>query len=48
MIAYSVAFGEASSQSYQILANSLNKSPRWKLIVAQDGTSIWELPPGRG
>ncbi len=48
MIAYSVAFGEASAQSYQILANSLNKSPKWKLIVQQDGTFIWELPPGRG
>lgn len=48
MIAYSVAFGETQPSSYTILINSLKKSPKWKLLVQQDGTSIYELPPGQG
>jgi retron-type reverse transcriptase len=48
MITYSIAFGETAASSYTVLADSLNKSPKWKLIVSKDGTSIWELPPGQG
>ena len=48
MIQYSIAFGETSPSSYTILINSLNKSSKWKLLVNQDGTSIYELPPGQG
>ena len=42
------AFGETAPSSYTILINSLNKSSKWKLLVNQDGTSIYELPPGQG
>jgi retron-type reverse transcriptase len=48
MIQYSIAFGETAPSSYTILINSLNKSSKWKLLVNQDGTSIYELPPGQG
>jgi retron-type reverse transcriptase len=47
MVQYSIAFGETSPESYTILIDSLNKSPKWKLLVNQDGTSIYELPPGK-
>ena len=47
MLQYSIAFGETAASSYTILINSLNKSPKWKLLVNQDGTSIYELPPGK-
>ena len=48
MIQYSIAFGETAPSSYAILINSLNKSSKWKRLVNQDGTSIYELPPGQG
>jgi retron-type reverse transcriptase len=48
MIQYSVAYGEAPASSYTILIDSLNKSPKWKLLIHQDGTYIYELPPGQG
>jgi retron-type reverse transcriptase len=48
MLQYSIAFGETPASSYTILINSLNKSPKWKLLVNKDGTSIYELPPGQG
>ena len=47
MVQYSIAFGETTPESYTILIDSLNKSTKWKLLVNQDGTSIYELPAGK-
>jgi hypothetical protein len=48
MAPYNAAYGQAPPDSFQILQESLARSPDWKLIVNQDGTMIYELPPGAG
>ncbi len=46
MAPYNAAYAQAPSDSFQILQESLARSPKWKLIVNQDGTLVYELPPG--
>jgi hypothetical protein len=48
MVSYNSAYAQAPPDSFQILQESLARSPEWKLIVNQDGTLIYELPPGAG
>ena len=48
MVPYNNAYGQAPPDSFRILQTSLARSRRWKLIVNQDGTLIYELPPTTG
>ena len=48
MVPYNAAYAQAPSDSFRILETSLARSKEWKLIVNQDGTLIYELPPGAG
>ena len=48
MVAYNAAYGQVPPDSFTILQESLARSREWKLIVNQDGTLIYELPPGAG
>jgi hypothetical protein len=48
MVPYNAAYGQAPPDSFSILRTSLARSKEWKLIVNQDGTVIYELPPGAG
>ena len=48
MVPYSAAYAQAPPDSIRILQTSLERSRQWKLIVNQDGTLIYELPPGAG
>ena len=48
MAPYNAAYAQAPPDSFSILQASLARSPEWKLIVNQDGTLIYELPPGAG
>jgi hypothetical protein len=48
MVPYNAAYAQASPDSFRILQTSLAHSREWKLIVNQDGTLIYELPPGAG
>ena len=48
MISYSDAYGGPSASSFTILLDSLKHSPKWKLLVQEDGTAIYELPAGQG
>ena len=48
MAPYNTAYAQAPPDSFKILQESLARSPEWKLIVNQDGTLIYELPPGAG
>ncbi len=48
MVPYNAAYGQAPPDSFKILQESLARSRQWKLIVNQDGTLIYELPPSAG
>jgi hypothetical protein len=48
MVPFNAAYGQAPPDSFKILQTSLAHSPKWKLIVNQDGTIIYELPPSAG
>jgi hypothetical protein len=48
MVTYNAAYGQAPPDSFTILRESLARSKEWKLIVNQDGTLIYELPPTAG
>ena len=48
MVPYNAAYGQAPPDSFSILRTSLARSKEWKLIVNQDGTVIYELPPTAG
>jgi hypothetical protein len=48
MVPYNAAYAQAPPDSFRILQTSLAHSREWKLIVNQDGTLIYELPPGAG
>jgi hypothetical protein len=48
MAPYNAAYAQAPPDSFSILQASLARSPEWKLIVNQDGTLIYELPPSAG
>jgi hypothetical protein len=47
-VPYSAAYAQAPPDSFRILQTSLARSREWKLIVNQDGTLIYELPPSAG
>jgi hypothetical protein len=47
MLAYSQAYGVASSNNFATLLTALARSRAWKLIVRRAGTVIYELPPAR-
>ena len=48
MVPYNAAYAQAPPDSFRILQTSLAHSREWKLIVNQDGTLIYELPPSAG
>ena len=48
MVPYNSAYAQAPPDSFKILETSLAHSKEWKLIVNQNGTLIYELPPGAG
>ncbi len=48
MVPFNAAYAQAPPDSFTILQKSLADSKKWKLIVNQDGTMIYELPPGKG
>ena len=48
MVPYNAAYAQAPPDSFKILQTSLARSREWKLIMNQDGTMIYELPPGAG
>jgi hypothetical protein len=45
MLAYSLAYGVATSGNFKILLAALAHSPKWKLLADRAGTVIYELPP---